>query len=126
MSYGEMWLAFSQPIKPDWMADGKFCREGGKYHDTDACSDARLAKRERYSKLPWEKIPTQIAGYTLAFGMGLLYAPKITEIKQVRISNWASYPGVEKKFPWGIDIAGNWFFEDRNLLDGDIKILVQQ
>jgi len=126
LSYGAMWQEFSQPINPKWRADGKFCKPGGAYCGRAECDPSRLARRERFASMHWDKIPTQIAGHVLAFGMGLIYAPKITEIKQVKISNWASYPGVEEKFPWGLDIGGEWFFEDQNLLDGDIKSQVIQ
>lgn len=122
--YGDMWQAFSQPINPAWRDDGKFCAPGGAYDRRDECSPAREAKREKMASLPWEKIPTQISGTVLAFGMGQVWAPVFPGLAMSRISNWASYPGVDDKFPWGVDVDGNWFFEDKSLMDGEITIEV--
>jgi hypothetical protein len=123
--YGEMWRMFSQPINPAWAADGKFCAPGGAYDQRAECSPAREARRAKIAAMTWEKIPTQITGIVLSFGMGQLFAAKYPGLKNNRLSNWAAYPGVEKKFPWGIDIGGNWFFEDKNLMEGEIRIEVQ-
>lgn len=38
---------FSQPINPKWLRTGDFCRPGGKYADTLACSEDKLARREQ-------------------------------------------------------------------------------
>jgi hypothetical protein len=39
----------SQPINPAWRRDGEFCRPGGKYYGNDTyCSEAQLAKRDKY------------------------------------------------------------------------------
>jgi hypothetical protein len=119
-----MWRAFSQPINPKWQDDGKFCRPGGSYDKRPECSPAREARREKISSMPWEKIPTNIAGYALAFGLGQLYAPVVRGTDMVRLSNWASYPSVDELYPWGVDVAGNWFFEDKGLIDGEVQIEV--
>jgi hypothetical protein len=39
-----------------------------------------------------------------------------------RLSNWASYDGVRQRYPWGVEIEGEWFLEDRPMRDGDVEI----
>jgi len=42
------------------------------------------------------------------------------------MSDFASYPNIEKKFPGGIAMEThdgiNWFFENRNLIDGHVVV----
>lgn len=45
-SFGTLIQEFSQPLNPDWLASGAFCRPGGKYAGTDYCSPDKLARRE--------------------------------------------------------------------------------
>lgn len=125
LSYGAMWRAFSQPINPRWRRGVEFCRVGGKYRGTDACSDARLDRRERLSSLPWASIPATVREGVKAFAAGAL-APPVVELSlpagRNRLSNWASYPGVKAKFPHGVEIAGEWFLEDEGLRPGEVTV----
>jgi hypothetical protein len=121
LSYMEMWQQFSQPINPKWRRDGKFCRPGGKYYNCPECSAERLLRRDKTASMEWTDLPQSIRDTVLTFASGYLYPPTVN-IQKSRLSNWASYPNVEKKFPWGIDVAGEWFFEDKNLLEGIIFI----
>lgn len=124
-SYGVMWQNFSQPINPKWAADGEFCRVGGKYENHDACSPDRLARRKRISSMPWDQIPERIRVAVERFARGELAKP-LTELSlpvgRNRLSNWASYSGVRERFPWGVEIAGEWFLEDRPMRDGDVTV----
>lgn len=126
-TYGEMWTAFSQPINPRWRSDGDKCDIGGAYHDRPECSAERLKRREKLASTPWEKVPVSITSMCLAFGCGLIppTRPAGLQCSLQRLSNWASYPGVEAKFPHGIDIGGEWFFEDEQLMDGEVKVEVR-
>lgn len=121
-TYASMWQAFSQPINPIWRRDGSKCRIGGAYHGKPECSSDRLLRRDKMASIEWDKLPDVITDTLLTFANGYLMPPVVNLQKKTRISNWASYAGVEKKFPWGIDIGGEWFFEDKNLLAGDITV----
>lgn len=123
--YGAMWRAFSQPINPKWRADGEFCRIGGKGYGTDACSPQRTARRQRIATTKWDDIPGNIRDAVERFSRGELPKP-LTELAlpngRNRLNNWASYAGVRQRFPWGVEIDGEWFLEDRPMRDGDVTV----
>lgn len=48
--------AYSQPINPIWRRDGSKCRPGGSHHSTAACNETRLARRDYYASLPYERV----------------------------------------------------------------------
>lgn len=126
-SLASLTRAFSQPINPIWdgvqnAADGgkqDRCAPGGQYHGKPECSADRLRRREEMTKLSWAKIPLHVQEAVRAFQRGELpYPSGVTQ----RINNWASYPSVSDKFPWGQDIGGDWFFEDKGTLDLDVSV----
>ena len=103
-----MMRAFSQPINPRWMTGGDLAR---KYIGRIAASKQRLARRAQICAMT--KFPrsiNDIVDSTMDVGTVNCY--------DQRISNWASLKSTPKKYPWGIDIDGDWFFEDKNLIDG--------
>lgn len=121
--------AFSQPINPRWDGEGSddFCAPGGKYYETDFCSSAKLKRRAQITAMPWAEIPKRIKDEIEALRSGELPLPKaMTKLfamgKPHRITNWASYPSVREKFPQGIDVLGDWFFEDKGALAIDVAI----
>jgi len=126
IGYGTMWQQFSQPINPAWRADGVFCRPGGLYHGKDECDKKLLDRRARIAATPWEAIPLKIRNAVDQFARGEL-PPSMTErlmpAGSNRLSNWASYKGVRERFPWGVEIAGEWFLEDRPMRAGDVEIV---
>lgn len=113
--------AFSQPINPRWdgIPDNQkgqdFCAPGGEYEDTWHCTTEKLRRRIKTANLSWDEIPKRIRKAVLAFEKGELPYPKAAGSQ--RLTNWASYPGVRQKFPWGVDIGGNWFFEEKGTLN---------
>lgn len=119
----DMIRAFSQPINPCWDGEGEgdFCVLGGKYYGTKYCSASKLERRRRVTSMPWEQIPAKIRGAVLAFEKGDLSYPQ--KAGSQRITNWASYEGVEDKFPWGVNIGGNWFFEDKAAMNYTVAAL---
>lgn len=50
----------SQPVNPNWMEGGRFCIPGGRGHGQDRCSPEALARRARFSSLPWGSIRLEI------------------------------------------------------------------
>jgi len=66
----------SQPINPEWLADGKFCEPGGKYHGNSThCSTAQLRKREKYQTTPYAQIPKINRRLAEAFAAGEIENP---------------------------------------------------
>lgn len=115
--------AFSQPINPLWQLGGKLAI---KYHNTEFASPERLKRRAYICQLDWCEISLTLREVcdTIRFGYPFYNLPdKIYEIPKPRLTNWASLPSTPKKYPWGIDIDGDWFFEDKNILNGTIDII---
>ena len=137
-SFTALLKPFSQPINPKW--DGipgnesgeDFC-SGGKYEGTEHCSPDRLKRREEMRTLAWENIPLRVRQWVGKFQNGVLFSPdQLARLRKSRISNWGAR-SMKKRLnsekvplaewaPWGIDFGGNWFFEDKNLLDGFIDV----
>jgi hypothetical protein len=99
---------FSQPINPEWI--GKFCQPGGKGYNTEACSAKRIEKRKNIHAMSIEEIPESIR-----LNVRDVFDGK--SILKSRVCNWrATDEETKKKYPNGIDIGGNWFFEEKSVL----------
>jgi len=107
--------AFSQPINPRWTAEGDFCAPGGKYHGTDYCSPARLARRQaaREASLDYlaDKDPDSVAR-TVAWAQGMLPNPLPLA------TNWAAPKVAQGYLDRNPDAdlllkRGNWFIVDK-------------
>lgn len=123
--YGQCWRNFAQPINPKWGEDGQFCRVGGAYHGKEECSPSRLARRRTITSTKWDDIPLSIRSVVERFSRGELPKPlaeSLLPMGRNRLSNWASYDGVRQRYPWGVEIEGEWFLEDRPMRDGDVEI----
>lgn len=111
---------FSQPINPRWQKGGDLAR---KYAGKPAASPARLRRRARICALGWGDIPDQVFEMVRLFMFGKLSPPYgLFRLDHPRISNWASYPGLRERYPWGVDIQGDWFFEDVRLGPGVVVV----
>lgn len=120
-SYVELMRAFSQPINPRWRAGGDLAE---RWKGSRFATPARLARRAWVSSRPWDKIPERIREAVSDFADGVLFPPDIlTTINRSRITNWASLKSTPKKFPWGVDIDGDWFFEDDRIADGIARVV---
>lgn len=111
-TFVSMLRAFSQPINPRWMAGGDLAR---KYIGRNEASAKRLARRARICALRWDQIAWPIRRTVAAMANQELASPFSS-----RASNWASLPSTPKKYPWGEDVDGDWFFEDKNLRRGEV------
>lgn len=119
-TYVDLMRAFSQPINPRWRAGGDLA---DRWMGTPFATPARLARRAWISSRSWDKIPAKIREAVLNFQTGELFPPEVlTTIDRARITNWASLKSTPRKFPWGVDIDGDWFFEDNNIRDGIVLI----
>lgn len=119
-SFTFMLRRFSQPINPRWMEGGDLAL---RYKGRPEASPARLRRRARMASLPLGKIPAKVRRDVELFRRGLLPPPAcLFGLELSRISNWASYRNVERKFPHGVKIKGNWFLEDLNLRPGHVVI----
>lgn len=109
---------FSQPINPRWQKGGDLAK---RYAKTDAASPARLRRRAYISSMPAAKVPEKIRAVVKDFCDGLIPYPE-TRDNQI-VTNWASLKSTPKKYHWGFDVDGDWFFEDRNIKEGYIRVL---
>lgn len=110
---------FSQPVNPRWQKDGDLTRKAIKKHGPKywAVTPARLRRRAKICSMEWGDIPMDVADEVARFKDGRQSPPyKLTTVDHQRISNWASYDGLQRKYPWGIDFDGDWFFEDARLV----------
>lgn len=120
-SFERMLRLFSQPINPRWQRGGDLAI---KYAGTEFATEQKLKRRKRVCALTSDDIPDNIYSAVINFSKGLLFPPlPLTRIAKSRISNWASLKSTPKKYPWGVDIAGDWFFEDRELVDGEVFVM---
>lgn len=107
--------AFSQPINPRWMTGGDLVK---KYFGRNNVSKQRLARRARICAMKWEAIPAQIRVLVNMFRKG--WAPMPETVDRVA-SNWASLPSTPKKYPWGCDVEGDWFFAEAYQRPGQVQ-----
>ena len=138
-SFSALLKAFAQPINTKWDGipdnqPGIDSCNGGKYEGTDHCSPSRLRRRQKMVTLAWEDIPLRIRQWVGKFQNGVLFPPdELARLRKPRIANWGAR-SMKKNLdgrtvllpewaPWGIDFGGNWFFEDRNLIDGFIDVI---
>lgn len=140
--YWELWRMFSQPINPRW--DGlpgnepgtqkDFCAPGGKWYGTKFCTEKLLERREKYSTMDWDGIPPNVILWVRQFQHGLLFPPDAFAAKtnRSRISNWSAkwlkkdvdgvLTPIYEVFPWGLQLDGEWFFEDPYLKSGVVTV----
>ena len=65
--------AHSQPINPQWLRTGKYCRPGGQYYGNPKhCSEASLKKRDKWQK---GKVPAKWMKLAQAFSEGKVANP---------------------------------------------------
>lgn len=128
-SFTDLIRAFSQPVNPEWFADGSKCREGGPFHGKENCDPKTTAWRVQLSGMPLSTLGPA-AGYARAFAEGTLEYPKaFALLTKDRPTNWGA-TWLKKKLkdgaivtlpeatPWGVTIGGNHFFEDVGTLPG--------
>lgn len=58
-TFADQLKAYSQPINPIWRRDGSKCRPGGSHHGQDACSPARLDRRDQAARLPYGSVDAE-------------------------------------------------------------------
>lgn len=87
--------AYSQPVSAAWVnPQSDKCRRS-----PDACSPARIARRQRIQAMGWAEIPEAVRVVVGAFRRGLLENPVPGAV------DFASY-----RFPGDrVNIGGNWF-----------------
>jgi hypothetical protein len=118
---------FSQPVNPIWdgvrdaLDAGRTdrCAPGGDKYGKPECSQTKLDRRKHVTALSWSQIPKHIQDAVRMLQKGELPYP--SGVSQ-RINNWASYPSVRQLYPWGQDIDGDWFLEDKGTLDLDVIV----
>jgi hypothetical protein len=115
-SYTNLMRSFSQPINPKWLPGGSLFE---KYKTSKkevykiATSDKAVSRRRRIQALEWRDLPIKVQQLVGSFAIGQLPPPP--EFNGKPFSNFASYKGVDTKFPGGIWLGGNYFFVDPSL-----------
>ncbi len=66
---------YSQPINPRWLAEGDFCRPGGRNHGQDVCSITRTNRRAQIHATTWEDINEDIQRFVLRWARGEISNP---------------------------------------------------
>jgi hypothetical protein len=74
-SYTRLIQAYSQPINPKWMAEGEFCRVGGRFNGTTHCAPNKLERRARYQNTTWEEIPGDVQDLVFRWATGQVDNP---------------------------------------------------
>lgn len=115
---------FSQPINPRWAPGGDKIK---KYAGNPLASPARQKWRALLQRLDYGAIPSRITRPVEWFCTGALPLPQsVMSLERSRISDWGSVAVMRtlpQRHPHGIDIAGNWYFENRGLLDDTVEVL---
>jgi len=60
-SIAELVLGFSEPVNPERTRTGSACRPGGTHAGTEACSPARLDRRDEYRSLTRAELQQELA-----------------------------------------------------------------
>jgi hypothetical protein len=75
-SFASFVRAYSQPINPKWQRDGICCAQGAtgcparrsrSFYGEEPCSESRLARRDRMSTIPWDRLPAGVRRDVLAW-----------------------------------------------------------
>jgi hypothetical protein len=115
-SYLSMIRLFSQPINDRWLPGGDLFE---KYKNSknevyqNATSDRAVARRRKIQSMEWSALPQTIQLTVGIFALGQLPPP--SGFNGMMMSNFASYDGVDKKYPGGTWIGGNYYFVDPQL-----------
>lgn len=115
-SWTEMIRLFSQPINARWIPGGDLYEKykTSKKEVYQIATDAAHTKRRlKIQSMQWVDFPERLKVIVTDFALGVLPVPEVFAGK--KISNFASYKGVQTKYPNGINIGGDWFFVDPQL-----------
>lgn len=77
-SFAALIRAFSQPVNPDWLRDGRYCRPGGSYANRSECSPGALSVREAASSATWTHLDArtpEVVATVIAWGQGRVPNP---------------------------------------------------
>lgn len=131
-SFTDLVRAFSQPVNPKWFADGEFCTAGGKYAGRPECDSKKTAWRYQLSHTPISSLGAS-AKFAREFQAGTLAPPgTFLCLERSRPTNWGAtwlkkvrdgaLVPLAVAMPWGVALAGNYFFEDPNLIAGEVTV----
>lgn len=122
--YKTMLQLFSQAINQRWLPGGDLYE---KYKNVDkpayrsATSEAAVNRRLKNRSMTWDQMSDGVKQRVIDFRNGQLPIP--WQFGDRKISNFGSWEGIEKAWPDGFDIGGDWFFVDPNLLqDWELQI----
>lgn len=120
-SFKYMLRRFSQPVNPRWARGGDLALKNPKQ-----ATERHLRRREKISSLRWNQIPPEVRTVLKRFG-GTSTPPwrpiEVADMDRKRVTNFAVVTESRKRrWPWGKDVANNYYFEDKRLRQGVVAI----
>lgn len=115
---------FSQPINDSWLPGGKKFEEYKNYKTESAkqATSAAAVKRRKWIRtLNWSDIPIELQNIIAQFIVGQLPYP--AKFGRKKFNNFASYPGLEKKWPGGVYYGKEYFLSDKKMPSENIQIV---
>lgn len=105
---------FSQPVNQRWLPGGDKFEYWKKINPNHRrVSGKTVERRIRISNMSWDKLPKRVRKIVTEFRQGKVRIPSVwNKISNNLMTNWASYKNVDTKFPGGMWINGEWFFQD--------------
>jgi hypothetical protein len=111
---------FSQPINPRWQRDGDLAK---KHAGSSACTEAKFRRRKLISTLKWVDLPAVLRSRLRMLQAGCIAPVDGLPERRNRVSNFAATTArMKRRYPHGINIGGNWYFEGRGLKRGVIVV----
>lgn len=108
-TFAAMLRAFSQPVNPKWLANGEFCRPGGRYAGTPSCSPGALAHRAEVQD-PNTRYPSA-AAYVARWAAGGVANP-VPRATDFRADDARAHELVNSGQMQLVLADGNWYFAD--------------
>jgi len=114
---------FSQPINPRWQRDGDLAK---KYKNSPMCTEEKFRRRERICALEWSDIPSAVRVDLEDFMAGALPRPEMPDWADELPTRWTNFAAatasLQRRFPEGKNVGGNWYFEDSKIRQGSVVI----
>jgi hypothetical protein len=122
-SFRYMLRRFSQPVNPRWYRDGDLAK---KHAGSPMCTEARFKRREEIEALDWDDFSPGLQAGIYRLQRGELPIPMLSHWPDgswKRPSNFAATSDkLRRKYPHGVDVEGNWYFEDSRLRKGTVAV----
>lgn len=123
-SFLHMIRDFSVPINDAWLPGGAKFEEHKNYvnqYSKWQTSDKAIARRKKIRAMQWSDMPKGVQTLVAKFITGELAYP--LKFGSKKYNNFASYEGLEKKYPGGVFYGRTYFLQDHPMPKGNIEIV---